>query len=107
MSDASTPDRSERVTPVDADRPPQRDSALDGTGSDHLASPDPDPADTPALDHGGVQPGDTPPASSQAGGVTHQEAPPASGISWGFVIAIVFIVVLIGGGAIAAAISYL
>ncbi|MHA3703453.1 DUF6480 family protein [Jatrophihabitans sp. YIM 134969] len=70
-------------------------------------SPDPDPDETPSLPGGSVSPGDTPPSSSQTSGVTHQEAPPASGISWGFVIAILLVVVLIGGGAIAAAISYL
>jgi hypothetical protein len=70
-------------------------------------SPDPDPDRTPDLPGGSVPPGETPPSSSQTSGVSHQEAPPASGISWGFVIAIVVVVVLIGGGAVAAAISLL
>jgi hypothetical protein len=39
--------------------------------------PDPDPAETPALDAGGgVVPGSTPPASAQTSGVSEPDPPP-------------------------------
>ena len=38
--------------------------------------PDPDPLDTPALDGGGVEPGDTPPDSGQTSASANQDPPP-------------------------------
>lgn len=73
-----------------------------------MTAPDPEPDEIPAAPSGTVQPGETPPASSQmTEGLAHQTATSSSGISWGFVIAILVLVLLIGGGAIAAGISYL
>ncbi|MDP9167383.1 MAG: DUF6480 family protein [Actinomycetota bacterium] len=38
--------------------------------------PDPDPADTPALVDGGVQPGDTPPDAAQTSGTANKDPVP-------------------------------
>jgi hypothetical protein len=108
-ADASGPDPESRSQPHEHQPDPHQaeSRSTDRTGGGALASPDPEPVDTPSLTGGSVEPGETPPSSSQTSGVSHQEVPPAPGISWGFVIAIVLVVVIIGGGAIAAAISYL
>jgi cobalamin biosynthesis Mg chelatase CobN len=69
----------------------------------------PDPEDPPGLDRGqGVDPGDTPPASSQTSGVSaEQQSPTPSDRTWplGWIIAIAVVVVLVGGMFIAMALS--
>ena len=64
--------------------------------------PVPDPENTPGLEPGGgVNPGDTPPASSQeSGAIQHQEAPtPAATRKWpiGWLIAIAIVAALFAG----------
>jgi hypothetical protein len=56
-----------------------------------MTSPDPDPSQTPSLEHGDIRAGDTPPAESGTSGISHREAP-----AWhvGSKLSLVVIVVL-------------
>ena len=58
--------------------------------------PDPDPAETPALDPGGgVVPGTTPPESAQTSGVSEPDPPPTRQLTPSMILALIAIAVFV------------